>query len=118
MACTKNTVRTGVGHATVYVCVSSTSSRVNVSLEGQAGENIAIHTYAQFILEEANQYDAWIPVATKNAGLWDDSTVGKLHGYLSESSPTGTIQRVVVKFFTNSNYTGQWATASSNAFER
>lgn len=118
MACQKNSVKTGIGYATAYVCTSSTSSQVNVSLEGQAGEDIAIQTYVQLILEEANNYEAWIPVATKNAGFWEDSSAAKFHGSISKSSPSGTLQRVIVKFFTDKNYTNQWATASSPVFER
>ncbi|UDK96827.1 hypothetical protein EYB33_11170 [Lysinibacillus sphaericus] len=76
MTCYENSVNTSQGkRAKLFVCARNNSSYVDVSLRGQPGDTKVIRGYIQLILEEANQYDAWVQVSSQNEGLWADSTV-------------------------------------------
>ena len=120
MTCYENSVNTSQGkRAKLFVCARNNSSYVDVSLRGQPGDTKVIRGYIQLILEEANQYDAWVQVSSQNEGLWADSTVkDKTARIVHSYYPGKSIVRIIVKIYSDANYKYLIDIASTNAFIR
>ncbi|MEY2371039.1 MULTISPECIES: hypothetical protein [Lysinibacillus] len=120
MACYENSVNTSQGKtAKLFVCATNNGINVDVSLKGQPGDTKVIRGYVQLILEEANQYEAWVQVSSQNEGLWADSTIKDktariVHSYISGKS----LVRVIAKIYSDANYKYLISTASTNGFIR
>lgn len=117
MACEKGSVTTGIGKATVYVCTSTDSNNVNVTIEGSA-DKIDVYGYIRLHLEVlSTSGNAWVRASSKDAGLWDESK-GKKNASLPSSHTSGTKMRVLAEFFNKSNYTERFGSAESPMFTR
>ncbi|MEK5332978.1 MULTISPECIES: hypothetical protein [unclassified Lysinibacillus] len=120
MTCYENSVNTSQGkRAKLFVCARNNGINVDVSLRGQPGEDVVIRGYVQLVLEEANQYDAWVEVSSQNEGLWKDSTIkDKTARIFHPYYPGKSIVRVIVKIYSDANYKYLIGIASTNAFVR
>ncbi|MFJ7662153.1 hypothetical protein ACIQXW_07100 [Lysinibacillus sp. NPDC097162] len=83
MVCYENSVITSQGKRTkLFVCARNSGNYVAVSLRGQPGEDVMIQGYVELILEEANQFQAWVEVAVHRPGFWEDSRISGMNGRL------------------------------------
>lgn len=118
MTCYENSINTFQNKkAKLYVCASVSGNNIDVQLKGDPKEDIQIRGYVQFILEEANDYDAWVEKGTNRPGLWEDSRKGSMSGRLFRDTKPSLV-RVIAKIYSDSTYKYLLSTSSTNAFER
>lgn len=119
MACSSGSVTHGAGKITINTCVSTTSSNVNVTLEGVKTETWPFQGYVKLKLQRAHPTtDVWVDVSTQNAGYWANSSTGNKNYTFSNIGYAGSVMLVTAEFYANSNYTGRLSSLASHMFVR
>jgi hypothetical protein len=119
MACSKGTVTHGAGTINIYTCVDTTSTGVNVTLEGEADQSWGFQGYVKVKLVRASETsEAWLDVTTKNGGYWDNSSKGNKNITISNVGYKGAIMRAIPEFYTDSSYRTKLSSTGSHMFVR